>query len=74
MTNEEQQAKLDAKLDHIIEKVDRVDEAVYGNGQPGLKVTVAEHGQTLGMLKKFFWIMVSGVVTLAGGVALAALL
>ena len=70
MTNEEQFARLAVKLDHIIRQVARVDEAIYGNGTPGLKVQVAEYGQTIGMLKRFFWITISAVVTLAGGVAL----
>ena len=74
MTNDEQHARVDGKLDYIIEKVDRVDDAIFGNGQPGLKVQVAKHGQTLTVFKRIVWGVLSIVATIAGGLALAAIL
>lgn len=71
--NEAQHAAIDNKLDYIIDKVDRVDEAIYGNGKPGLKVEVAGHSQTLAIMKKVFWWIAGVSGTIIGGLALAAL-
>ena len=81
MTNEEQHRldtiaheRLEATLNRIDGRVEKISETIHGNGQPGLKTVVDRHEQTLGTFKRMLWILVTGVVTLAGGVALAALL
>jgi hypothetical protein len=81
MSNDEQHRlntlaheKLEATLNRIDTRVEKISNTIHGNGQPGLKTVVDRHEQTLGIFKRFLWIMVTGVVTLAGGVVLAALL
>ena len=66
-------ARIDSKLDHIIEKVDRVDIAIYGNGNDGLIVRTDRNTQAIGSLKKFVWIVITGIVG-AAIIAAAALL
>ena len=72
--NEAQYQAVDTKLDYIITKVDRVDESIHGNGQPGLKVIVAKHGQTLAVFRKVLWGVLGIMGSIAGGLALAAIL
>lgn len=72
--NEISHKRIEDTLVRIDERVEQISGTIHGNGQPGLKAVVYNHEQTLGIFKKFFWILVAGVVTLAGGVALAALL
>jgi hypothetical protein len=81
MSNEEQHRlnviaheRLEETLNRIDTRVEKISDTIHGNGQPGLKTVVDRHEQTLGIFKRFFWILVTGVVTLAGGVVLAAIL
>jgi hypothetical protein len=43
------------QLDRIEQHVQRIDVTIHGNGQPGLKTTVAEHDQTLSVFKRILW-------------------
>ena len=81
MTNEEQMRlndlahqRIEETLSRVDKRVERVDLTINGNGQLGMKTTVDRHSQTLSVIKKVFWIILTGAVTVAGGAVLAMIL
>ena len=81
ITNDEQHRlntlaheRLEATLNRIDGRVQKISDTIHGNGQPGLKTMVDRHSQTLEIFKRLLWILMTGIATLAGGIALAALL
>jgi hypothetical protein len=67
-------ARIAEQLDRIEGRVEKIDNTIHGNGQPGLKTVVDRHEQTLGIFKRLLWGILGVVGTIAGGLALAALL
>ena len=70
--NNEQYGRMDAKLDHIVIKVDQLDDTINGNGTVGLVVKTDRNTQSLSIFKKLFWIVTTALVT--SGVAAAIIL
>lgn len=57
------------KQDRVLEKLDH---AVNGNGEPGLKRTVDRHEQTLRWVKRVGWAVVTPILAAIGGGIVAA--
>ena len=74
MTNEEQQKQNTKEHERIEKTLNRIDNTLHGNGQPGLKTVVDRHTQTLGIAKKLFWGILGVVGTVGGGLIIAAML
>jgi len=81
MTNEEQHRiseasnkRIEETLVRIDGRVEKISDTIHGNGQVGLKTMVDRHTQTIGIFRRFFWIVVVGAVSLAGTVIAAVLL
>ena len=65
---------INVKLDFIMERVDRTDQALHGNGREGLVAVVTRHTQTLGVFKKLLWSLVSIAGVVVGAILIAAIL
>jgi len=62
------------QLDRIEQHVQRIDTTIHGNGQPGLKTTVAKHDQTLSVFKRILWGIGTALGTIITGLVVAAAL
>ena len=68
-SNEEQHDRIEEKVDLLLERFERHERLLYGNGQEGLKVMVDRNTSTLGGIKKGMWI----VFTVLAGIVAAIL-
>jgi len=71
---QEQHEAINVKLDFIIDKLEKVEAALHGNGKTGLVTLVDRNTQSLSVFKKILWLFASAILTLAGGIVLAAML
>ena len=62
---QEQLARIEVKLDNVVEKVERIDAAIYGNGADGLKIQVDRNTQGRTTFRKLLWIIVTAVIGIA---------
>ena len=70
--NEQQEGRLVERIEHIVEKVTRIDRTIHGNGREGLVVQVDRHDRALKYIGKILVISLTALVGLisAGIVAL----
>jgi hypothetical protein len=64
----------EAQLNRIEAHVKQIAMSIHGNGDPGLKTTVAEHTQTLAVVKRILWGTAAAIGTGLTTFAIAQLL
>lgn len=71
MTSDTQQnAPIQRQFEAIHEKLDRLDEAIRGNGKPGILIRLDRLEQDARRQNRLIWLIVGAVVTaLASGIA-----
>jgi hypothetical protein len=61
------------QLDRIEKQLEKIYTTLHGNGEPGLKTTVAEHTQSLAVIRRIIWGIGTAVGTLITSYAVAQL-
>ena len=58
--------------DALKKRIDECDEAIRGNGKPGLNTRVAKLEQSMSTMAKIIWLLAGSIVTSVASIAVMA--